>query len=307
MAPLARLEQAHRLLAEAKTVDELKDVRDKAEALRLYVKQRDMGLEAQNFCAEIKLRAERRLGEMLAVTPMRHGARPADAGLHHATPDLEVLGIEKTASSRWQRIAGIPEETFERYLAETRGGGEELTTAGALVLARQVASGQNQTLSESLEWYTPGEYIESARSVLGTIDLDPASSDIANRTVKAKRFFGTDDDGLSQAWEGTVWLNPPYTGVLGPLFVEKLLGEYTDKRVTAAVVLVSAHATDTNWFQPLWDFTLCFTDHRLKFLKPSGAAGTGTTHGSVFAYLGKAPKRFADEFSQYGVVVRRWP
>jgi len=63
---LIHLTQARQALTLAKSIDEVKDIKDKAEALRAYAKQAGMGLQMQNDCAEIKLRAERRAGELLA-------------------------------------------------------------------------------------------------------------------------------------------------------------------------------------------------------------------------------------------------
>lgn len=54
--------------------------------------------------------------------------------------------------------------------------------------------------SNENEYYTPVEYLEAAREVLGGIDIDPASSFTANRTVKARVFFDEQADGLQQGW-----------------------------------------------------------------------------------------------------------
>jgi ParB-like chromosome segregation protein Spo0J len=179
---------------------------------------------------------------------------------------------------------------------------------GKRTLAGAVKAHQTKALqsSESDDWYTPAKYIEAARVVLGVIDLDPASCDLANRTVRASKYYSIDDDGLSRPWGGRVWMAPPYGSLTGP-FVKHLLTEYAAGRVSAAVLLVNAHATDSSWFQPLWDYPLCFTDHRINFQPPPGRPQAGSTHGSVFAYLGPCQTKFAETFRQFGAVVRRWP
>lgn len=156
--------------------------------------------------------------------------------------------------------------------------------------------------SENNERYTPIEYLEAARAVLGTIDLDPASCHDANERVLAATYYTAEDDGLSREWAGRVWLNPPYGRLAGD-FIERLLLHHQSGGVPEAIALLNAHCTDTAWFQPLWDHTLCFTDHRIDFM----GGGSGSTHGSVFVYLGRSPDRFAEVFSGFGAVVRRWP
>lgn len=122
------LEQAKVLLAQATSVGEVKNIRDTAEAMRVYAKQAKYGLELQNQAAEVKLRAERRCGQLLAADE-RVGRGKSDT--------LSLLDIQRHQSSRWQRVASLNEDAFECYLADTALAGREVTTAGALKLAKQ--------------------------------------------------------------------------------------------------------------------------------------------------------------------------
>src|SRR5579859_4445122 len=101
-SPLVRLETARRLLAEVRSVDEVKAVRDVAEAARVYARQARLGLEAQNDAAEIRLRAERKLGELLAQSERNPGgnanrSQPA-TGWSGQPARLHDLGISKSQS-----------------------------------------------------------------------------------------------------------------------------------------------------------------------------------------------------------------
>ena len=150
--PLIHFENARRELELARTVDEVKQIRDKAEAMRLYCKQALHSLEMQNQCAEIKLRAERKAGDMLRDTEKHPpGPIPIKDRCHDATdlpPRLEDLGISKSQSSRWQKISEIPEESFEEFIETTKSKEAELTSHGALLLAREI---QRQRVIADLE------------------------------------------------------------------------------------------------------------------------------------------------------------
>jgi DNA methylase len=146
---LAQFERVRRELEVARTVDDIKDIRDKAEALRLYLKQAGESLEIQNVVAEIKLRAERRAGEILAE--MERQGRGGDRGNQHLAkshdgtlPTLAEIGISRKQSSRWQQIAAIPETVFEGYFTESRESHAELTTAALLRLAKRLERSARQ-------------------------------------------------------------------------------------------------------------------------------------------------------------------
>lgn len=161
--------------------------------------------------------------------------------------------------------------------------------------------------SNTNEWYTPEQYIEAARLVMGSIDIDPASNPIANEVVKADTYYTIDTNGLDKDWTGNVWLNPPYGRIDGDsnqdIWSTRLIEQYEAGITKQAVLLVNA-VTDRKWFQPLWNYTICFTDHRIRFYTPDKQPGQ-PTHGNVLVYFGDNVQDFVNHFSQFGVVVQR--
>lgn len=168
---------------------------------------------------------------------------------------------------------------------------------------------------KSNEWYTPARYIEAARDVMGSIDLDPASSVLANETVRAAQYLTIDDDGLSHPWIAqSVWLNPPYgrsARMQGlrqstiKLFVDKLIRHYQAGDVGQAIVLATTEV-NAAWFQPLWHYPLCFPDHRVHFVVPDARLKKySQMFGTCFAYLGPNVDSFVSTFCRFGTVVQR--
>jgi DNA-binding XRE family transcriptional regulator len=146
------------------------------------------------------------------------------------------------------------------------------------------------------EWYTPTEYIEAAREVMGRIDLDPASCEIANRVVKADKIYTAEDDGLLQRWYGNVWLNPPYAGDLIGRFADKAAHEEYNQ----AIVLVN-NATETQWFNTLIGLSsaVVFPKSRVRFYMPNGGTGA-PLQGQAVIYIGENADRFMEVFSSFG-------
>jgi phage N-6-adenine-methyltransferase len=153
------------------------------------------------------------------------------------------------------------------------------------------------------EWYTPAEDIARARKVLGKIELDPASSDIAQETVKAERYYTKEQDGLAQEWGGNVWMNPPYAkGDIEP-FVAKLVAEYLAGNVKAAIMLTN-NSADTEWFHKAAAHAtaICLTRGRIKFEDPNSDRAA-PLQGQAFFYFGPHVKKFASMYATAGAVV----
>lgn len=143
---LTRYDRMRTAIVEAKSIDDVKEIRDKAEALRQYAKQAGESLENQNMIAEIKLRAERRAGELIVEMPKNEGGGDRKSQEYKITgntmlpviPTLADIGISKVQSSRWQSVASIPEAIFEETIAQTMSDMDELTTSHMLKVANTI-------------------------------------------------------------------------------------------------------------------------------------------------------------------------
>jgi hypothetical protein len=151
MTSLIKYDAARSALAECKAVDEVKAWADKAEAMRAYGRMaKDKTLEVD--AAEIRIRAERRLGEMIAAQKSDGGLSrgAAGAGINQHTPSevrssvttapkLADAGISKDLSARAQKLAAVPEAEFEAEVGEWRG---RVQAEGARVTTRLEKAGE---------------------------------------------------------------------------------------------------------------------------------------------------------------------
>lgn len=154
---------------------------------------------------------------------------------------------------------------------------------------------------DSNEWYTPVEYIEAARRVMGSIDLDPASNHEAQEFIKAGNYYTKETNGLAQVWIGNVWLNPPYADPLP--WVSKLIDSYTDGDITEAILLVNT-ANSPEWSRLLWHsgHAVCLLSKRVRFWRPDREDAKGTAQDQMIWYIGNDPTEFEAVFSAYGAI-----
>lgn len=300
--------------------------RDKLQAVRAEISAiQKLGLakevyeqkksEAQEIAETVTL-AEMRTGELLRQIPKatkgtgsnqyskKEAEKLTDEQFSKTKADIvKELGFERNQAQRMEQLAENPEIVREA-IQEARDNDDIVSRAFVLEKIKQAKEEERKPHvsfnSGNNEWYTPKEFIDAARLVMGTIDLDPASSEIANETVQAEKIYTADDNGLACPWFGNVWLNPPYSSDLIGQFAEKVKA----KEYNQAIVLVN-NATETAWFADIVSVAsaIVFPTSRVKFYKPDGSTGA-PLQGQAILYVGDNPAAFLSEFEKFGWGVR---
>ena len=228
---------------------------------------------------------------MLAGKPTDPGQNSGQGQTNKAL--AHVAGVSHDTISKADYISGHADETTKKKL---RSGETSIHAEYTRLKHPHVTHNAGDN-----EWYTPADYAQRARNVMGAIDLDPASSQAANEVVKANRFFTSDDDGLTQYWKGRVFMNPPYAQPLVRQFCEKLCEHYQAQDVTEAIVLVN-NATETRWFQSLLSVAsaVCFPAGRVRFWCPEKTSTP--LQGQAVLYCGDRVEVFTKQFLDLGRV-----
>jgi hypothetical protein len=157
------------------------------------------------------------------------------------------------------------------------------------------------TSQSTVEWYTPAWLIELARETMGGIDLDPASSAQAQRTVKAGAFYTVAEDGYKKPFFGRVWLNPPFDDT--PRWERRLSAAYQDGDIDQAILLVNS-APGYNWWEALYrSRPVCLLRERVRFVNATGIAAGQAKKGTTIAYFGPYVSKFDSVWSDHGRVL----
>lgn len=135
---------------------------------------------------------------------------------------------------------------------------------------------------KKIDWFTPLDLLEEVRAFFGEIDLDPAHPDM--------------DNGLMMTWRGRVFLNPPYGWHIKE-WIDRAMTDPVDE-----IILLVPSNTASKWFQPLFQHTICFLNHRLEY-RDCGRGAQGAPFASVLVYRGYRPEAFARAFVHRGHVM----
>lgn len=311
MDVLALRDSAKEQLQMIKDVETGVEYLNKVRAIEVWAKAEKKDAHLQNMIAEQKIRTQRILGELIREGQERGEILSQKTNARkefdfERPKSLSDIGITPKESSTFQQIANIPSTAFESFIEEKKTAVDdavaELTTSGILAFAKGKPHVANN--SGENEWYTPKYIIEAARMTMGSIDLDPATSLIANETVNAEQIFTKEDNGLNQKWGGNVWMNPPYAQPLISLFSDKIISELP--HISQACVLVN-NATETNWFQNMLDECdyVCFLKSRVKFIDMNGNPSGAPLQGQAILYFGGNRREFYNNFYDLGICLTR--
>ena len=232
---------------------------------------------------------------------IHHGAgrgnkKMTDPSSFSADSVKRITGIGPERVSRWKKKL----RDRDKYRAQLFGAAYYKAWNGAGVHVSH-NSGEN-------EWYTPLRIIEAARSAMGSIDCDPATSDAANKLIRATVAHTKKDDGLKHNWVGNVWLNPPYLQPLIATFCQRLLEQMNgrDGRVVQACVLIN-NATETVHGQMLLAHckSVCMIAGRVRFMDEHGEEKRTPIQGQMVLFFGDDSKQFRHYFKDLGVVLVR--
>lgn len=269
-----RLNQLQQDLEQAKSIEDVLDIKRKAEALRRYFND-------HNEIAEIVLRCAREIGERLLASPKHPGAATPSYRTTALPPKYEDLGITRDDASRWQTIAQYPEERFEGYIHTTREKREELTMAALHRLAKRYLK------EDEREQHRDENRLEISRAQ--TIEEALGNAKFATIVIDPPWDWGDegDIDQLGRA-----------TPVYGTMSIDRLLelpiGAYADDNCHLYLWITNRSLPKGFGLLEKWGFryVTCVT-----WVKPSFGMGNyfrGQTEHMLFGVKGSQPLKRKD-------------
>jgi phage N-6-adenine-methyltransferase len=203
-----------------------------------------------------------------------------------AESDDEPEDVQEVAQEAWDGLQS-GEESFNSAHekvkdAENNDSDNEHTVVDAA------------TKQETDEWASPRELVEPLDTAVNGFDLDPCSG--AEVSPFADKTYTESDNGLSQPWSGTVWVNPPYSAM--DTWTEKAIAEIEN---TETICYLCKGDSSTEWWQTAAQeaTVICAIDHRLQF----GDGDSSAPFASHIVVFGRASNTLISELQNHGVVL----
>jgi hypothetical protein len=183
------------------------------------------------------------------------------------------------------------------------------------------------------DWLTPVEYLPYIDALLGDIDLDPCSTELANKQfLRAKRIFTYQDDGLNieEPWVGKTYLFPPTYGrcsfskqrgtwrwslkagakavIPAVAWFRRLEKEWKLRNIPEALFFTTSHEV-LRTCPSLWDYPVCIPYKRGRLVHGKRINYANAFTWGLFVYLPKSEYGFSqadsfiDIFSNIGKVI----
>lgn len=264
------IERARDAIAECKTIDAAKEIRDQAAAVKVYLRTKNAGFEAQNDAAEIVITAERRMGLLLSTTAKNKGGRPRKSGAKIQIATLSDLGVSRDTAARAQKLAEIDEETFHARLQKAKEK-EHLTAAA--VLGKKKSPGL-QTRR------TPRWLFDELAERFGAFELDAYAE---THNALCPKFYTEEEDANVQPWINQTFANPEFEDMAEPTL--KALNEWLNRGVVT--IMIGPVGCSQDWYHQLAiRGTVFVPDKRINYDLPDGTPTTGADRDSIVMAFG---------------------
>jgi phage N-6-adenine-methyltransferase len=181
------------------------------------------------------LPAGKTLGSRIAALRRSRGFSQRELAYQAEVTQPTILALERQGRGRL--------ETLNRVLIRL-GSGATLAEAGE----RKAFYSNVGNASTNAAWETPTDFLDRLYPIFGRFDLDPCSPRRTRPPVKARSHYTAEDDGLSLAWHGVVFVNPPYGREL-PAWIAKADSEVEQGNARMVVALIPARTDTRYWHQ----------------------------------------------------------
>ena len=199
--------------------------------------------------------------------------------------------------------SNLREDQFEERLKKQKSKFKIPTRADFLAKGKPFGSGE-------FEWYTPQWVYERCRLVMGSIDLDPATSDMACKMGNApdKYYFTQAGNALLKTWPRVqnIFINPPYTLGNGESGAKAFLNKLFSVRFNfKRAMLLVLEDSGTSYGQFLWGLSnaVFIPSGRLQFIYKGKSKGKSPARTTLIFGIGVDEIKFYLAFRDYGQTI----